>query len=155
MCVLSRVRLYFGCHLKHLSPALTPTSCAQDANDPNKKIYTVEVKQKGRPVLLLEYPLLDIIKFKSFRKRSSVIVGCPTAYEVQPSGAKSKVDLPPGYGSEGSVRMYMKGADSFVRLRLEMAMQDDPVTVELINGSKRFGGDGLRGLLYAFKDAGP
>lgn len=124
----------------------------QDETDPTKKIYTVEVRHKGHPHLILEYELLDIIEFKSFRKRSSVIVGCPTAFNIGPDGERKKIPCPPGYGTEGKVRMYMKGADSFVKERLDPAVQALPITDDLVQGSKRFGGDGLRGLLYSFKD---
>jgi magnesium-transporting ATPase (P-type) len=123
-----------------------------DEKDPNIKYYIIKIMQKDKSELVLRYQLLDLIKFKSSRKRSSVILGAPEVMTENADGSITYSPAPPAFCQHGCVRLYMKGADSFVRARLEPAKQDDAITKALIKGSKRFGQEGLRGLLYAYRD---
>ena len=81
------------------------------------KFYIIDISQQDHAphanpavhnVLRFKYPILNIIAFKSSRKRQSIIVGEPLVFKTDEKGNDAeRVECPPAYCKKDCCRIYL------------------------------------------------
>jgi len=108
------------------------TSSGNDPSGIGKALVVNTTRKKGKAIVHEDetYVLLQTIGFDSDRKRMSCVVRLPS----------------------GQVRVFMKGADNYIRDRLAPEHKTSALCLDTMDHIATFGDDGLRTLLYSARD---
>ncbi|KAJ9049422.1 aminophospholipid translocase [Entomophthora muscae] len=109
--------------------ALVEGAAALGYSFTTRKPKSVTIERDGEPS---EYQLLNVCEFNSTRKRMSAIFKCP----------------------DGSLKLYIKGADTVILERLSKESANSSVVEKTLTQLEDYASDGLRTLCIAMREIG-